>query len=328
MSNIIDIGQDSFLPETAEIGVVPASYSMMPAEVAAALSAQTTQNSPVSKRALTPSECACQGNATSSLAYALGQLGYDFGSEPGRDAISQMSGEVNLHDPLALLDYLQRSPSTALNLVWTLSLDATVVYAIQPYGPFAINAYDRLQQFLREQVVNGVERISIPGHIKGKARLLNGQEVPVLYPDLRGMYSWSTSDLITACVGAEPTGKKEAQLHASKVSGIHNFLDRIYYEVRNLGMTPQERAMNYAATNAFQVVEVYSKAIEHEMKLDSIEVERSPICRPGSDCWDVKLVFFNPAKRLEQARHVYRFTVDVSQVIPVTVGKTRHWDMF
>ena len=86
--------------------------------------------------------------------------------------------------------------------------------------------------------------------------------------------------------------------------------------------------MNYAATNAFQLELVFKDAISGGMKLDSITVERSPICRPGSDCWDVKLIFFNPSKRFEQAKHVYRFTVDVSDVVPVTVGHVRHWDVY
>ncbi|MCP4549327.1 MAG: peptidase S8, partial [bacterium] len=62
--------------------------------------------------------------------------------------------------------------------------------------------------------------------------------------------------------------------------------------------------------------------------LDQIDVERSPICRPESDCWDVKLTFFNPTKRIEQARVVYRFTIDVSDVVPVTVGPVRHWHVY
>ena len=61
------------------------------------------------------------------------------------------------------------------------------------------------------------------------------------------------------------------------------------------------------------------------MDLDTIEVERSPICRQYSDCWDVKLMFFNPSKVFEQARKVYRFTVDVSDVVPVMVGDVRSW---
>lgn len=86
--------------------------------------------------------------------------------------------------------------------------------------------------------------------------------------------------------------------------------------------------MNYAATDAFRLEFVFTSAINAGLKLDIIDVERSPICRPASDCWDVKLTFFNPTKRLEQARVVHRFTVDVSDVIPVTVGKVRSWEVY
>jgi cyanobactin maturation PatA/PatG family protease len=282
----------------------------------------------ISASAIDPSDCACSKNkAPPATAYVLGQIGYDFGTEAKRDAFAQLSG-INVHDPRELLAYLQNDPVSAANLTWTLSLDATVVYAISPYGPFASYTYERLKEFLAAQIDGGVERVSIPGLISGSVRLMSGQEVPVLYPDLRGMYSWSTAELISAIAGAQPNDEKSLLKHRAKAEGVRNFLDRIYYEVRNLGVSAQDRAMNYAATNAFQISEVYGKAIQTDMKLDSINVERSPICRPGSDCWDVKLSFFNPAKRLEQARHVYRFTVDVSEVIPVTVGKVRDWDVY
>ena len=274
------------------------------------------------------SDCGCnQAKAEPEKAYALGQIGFDFGTEAKRDAFQQISG-INIHDPIAVLDYFEVDPASAANVIWTLSLDATVVYAIQPYGPFASNTFDRLKNLLKSQLLDNMERVSVPGLISGSETLLNGQIVPLIFPDLRGMYGWSTNELIELIAGVCPTDKKKAELHANKIEGIQNFLERIYYEVRNLGTTAQERAMNYAATNAFQVSEAYTKAIQADMKLDRIEVERSPICRPGSDCWDVKLGFFNPAKRLEQARHVYRFTVDVSGVIPVTVGKVRHWDVY
>jgi hypothetical protein len=86
--------------------------------------------------------------------------------------------------------------------------------------------------------------------------------------------------------------------------------------------------MNYAATNAFQVARVFESAIGEALELDGIAVEPSPICRPGSDCWDVKLTFFDPTKRLQRARKVYRFTIDVSDVVPVTVGVVRSWSVY
>ena len=90
-------------------------------------------------------------------------------------------------------------------------------------------------------------------------------------------------------------------------------------------MTPQDRAINFAATNAFAFEKVYESALREKMELESINVVRSPICRPGSDCWDVEVYFFYPERQVQTVRRVYRFTVDVSDVVPVTVGPTRSW---
>lgn len=145
-------------------------------------------------------------------------------------------------------------------------------------------------------------------------------------PELRGMYSWNTAALVKAVCGEPPSGNvSKKDEYARRVQGGTNFLLRIYEELRNLGTTSQERAINYAATNTFQIGKVFEEAIKEGLDLDKIEVERSPICRPDSDCWDVKLTFFNPSKVFEQARKVYRFTEDVSDVVPVTVGPVRSW---
>src|SRR5439155_1670789 len=110
-----------------------------------------------------------------------------------------------------------------------------------------------------------------------------------------------------------------------KQAGVRDFLDRVYHEHRNLGMMPQERALNFAATNAYQLEKVYESAMREDMDLESINVARSPICRPGSDCWDVEMYFFYPERQVQTVRKVYRFTVDVSDIVPVTVGPTRSW---
>ena len=60
------------------------------------------------------------------------------------------------------------------------------------------------------------------------------------------------------------------------------------------------------------------------MELDTITVEKSPICRLDSDCWDVKLKFFDPENN-RRAKRVFRFTIDVSDSIPVTLGEVRTW---
>ena len=293
-----------------------------------------------------PSACACGGAESKNdldgsggsngnggggrfqLVYALGRLGYDFGSEARRDYFSQQMGSTAApYDPNQLLNYLSKNPWDASSIIWTLNLDATPIYAVVPQGPFANETFQRLRQFLGQQLTEGVERISVPGMILGKLRLLGGQVVPVILPEIRGMYSWSTSALVQAIQGAPPEEDEAIGRYNQKTEAIVNFLERVYYEILNLGVTPQDRAINYAATNAFEMEKVYELAMRDEMALDSIEVERSSICRPESECWDVKLYFFYPKREAQSLRKVYRFTIDVSDVVPVTVGPVRHWHL-
>lgn len=271
--------------------------------------------------------CGCSGRLT----YATGQLGYDLGGEARRDSIVQSLGEEgNVHVAADVLAHLEKRPWEAEALLWTLNLDATPIYAVRPAGAFAGAAYERLREFLAGQLHEGVERISVPGRVAGHATLFSGQVVPVIVPELRGMFSWSTDALVQLVLGKRPDkeDKETVKKYARASEGIRNFLDRVYYELRNLGQSSEERAINFAATHAFQAAQSFRDAAHHGLVLDTIETERSPICRPGSDCWDVKITFFNPHERLTHARHVHRFTVDVSDVIPVTVGPARSWAVY
>ena len=275
----------------------------------------------------------CRADKTSGvggLVFCLGQIGFDLVTESRRDSIQQhmTHGQANPLDPAQMLAYLDKSPWEATSIVWTLSLDQTPVYAIHPSGPFAAEGYRRLREFLAEQLDGSIERVSIPGRVAGRARLFSGQVLPVVVPDLRGMYSWKTDALVKAVAGNPPAASASAQQkasHAEKLRGVRGFLDRIYHEHRNLGVTAEERAINYAATNAFQIQTVYESALKASMELDSIDVERSSVCRSDSDCWDVKIHFFYPQRQVQTVRQVHRFTVDVSDVVPVTVGPVRSW---
>jgi len=263
--------------------------------------------------------CECGGGAAGlpRLAFAIGQLGFDFGTEARRDSIMQhMDQPANPHDPKQLLAYLGKNPWDTPAIFWTINLGPTPIYVIQGQGAYAKEAYDLLRNFLEEQIKGEIERVSIPGYIEGTARLLSGHVVPVIWPVMRGMYSWNTTKLTEEVCGS--TTSEEAQ-------GVLNFFQRVYEELRNIGIMPQERAINYAATNAFQVKEVYKDAIKSGMELDTIEVGPSPFGRPDSDCWDVKLTFFQPERGFGHPRKSYRFTVDVSDVVPVTVGPMRSW---
>ena len=273
--------------------------------------------------------CECGGKGSQQplqLLYALGTIDYDFPSESRLNSIRQkMRGESRAENPRQLLEYLDANPFDAPAIQWVLKLDNTPIYSIEPAGPFAREAYDLLRRFMREQIEAGVERVSLPGVITGSRRLSSGTVVPSAVPEVRGMYNWTTDALLSALTGPESDAKKPKQERESRAAGVRNFLSRVYYQTRNMGRTPAERALNFAATNAFEVASVFEQVIREEMDLDTIEVVKSPISSVGSDEWDVRLVFFYPQRQVQTVRKVYSFTVDVADVVPSTVGQMRSW---
>jgi cyanobactin maturation PatA/PatG family protease len=283
---------------------------------------------------VTPSGgCGCKAGPA-PLVYALGMLGYDFGTEARRDWFISAMGGANLNPtvPRDLEAFFQGNagatppleghPEAADAVIWTLSFDATPIYAIQPRGPYAAETHLRLRSILQDEYPanpptkgQGVVRVAVPGYISGSVKLFSGQTVPVIHPDLRGMFDWTTQALVAA-VKDQLTGIQ----NVNPDDEINNFLQRIYYEFRNLGVTSRDRALNYTGT----VAVVFGNAIQAELgqgyHLDTIDVQRSTVCRPESDCWDVMLTFYNPRSQMDSARHRHIFPVDVSDVIPVVLG--------
>jgi hypothetical protein len=260
--------------------------------------------------------------------YALGQIAFDFGTEARRDALFQAGGEAVVKDAGALLAFLKDNPWQATAVTWTLQQEETPIYALQPVGPFGRETYERIRELLASQIEEGVTEVSIPGLLGPPIALLNGHQVPVVFPEIRGMFGWSNPVLVKEVLGKRPQDPAKRDEYDQLEAEIGSFLERLYYELSNLGITPQERAVNYAATNLYQVASVYKDAIKKSLKLDKITKERSQVCRPGADCWDVILTLFDPERRYERAREVYRLTIDVSEIIPVTVGKLRRWSVY
>ncbi len=271
------------------------------------------------------------------LVYALGTLGYDFGTEARRDTFKQLMpparfGETlvpaNPYDARQMVDYLAAIPSESKSLIWTLNLELTPIYALEPVGPFGHQVYNVLCELLTgeveaEHAETYIERVSVPGLLSGRtARLFSGQIVPVIeLGNVRGLYGWRTNAMIKAALEAIGDEKvDEARIRRT----LQGFLNRVYYDLRNLGATSHDRALNFSATNAFQAATTFTHAIGEGMELDTITVQKSPICRLDSDCWDVKLKFFDPENN-RRAKRVFRFTIDVSDSIPVTLGEVRSW---
>ena len=342
-------------PETTE-AILKAQKTTEPSEVIAAVVTPSEPATPVvaaqipnpvttsqgvsmpetTTKSVTPSQAA---EPAGGIVYAIGTLGYDFGTEARRDTFKQLMPTAviggievpsNPYDARQMVDYLADNLSEAKSLIWTLNLELTPIYAIEPLGSFSREVYAALQELLSGQVQaedspEYIQRVSIPGRITGRTvRLFSGQVVPVIEPDSpRGIYGWHVNTLVSAAieaVGAEQTEAQESQMRRT----LSSFLNRIYYDLRNLGQTSQDRALNFAATNAFQAAQTFSEAVGAGMELDSINVSKSPFCRMDSDCWDVQLKFFDP-ENSRRARKVFRFTIDVSDLIPVTLGEVRSW---
>lgn len=283
--------------------------------------------------------CGCGAAAKTSmppqLVYAIGTLNWDFGSATREDSFKQAMSDPNapsgapqpsprnLDDLVAFLAKRgNASYSQAFN--WTLNLDATPIYAIQPAGPFAADAYEVLNAILADKTA---PLVSVPGYIAGQVRLQSGQEVPAIVPAVRGLLNWNVDALALHVLGKPPTDsrpQKDKDAYAKRVEVLKDFVSRIYFELRNLGVLPEDRALNFAATNAAQAVKVIDDATSKNLSLDRIKVFRSAICRPGSDCYDVDVTFFDPTN-MNVANTIYRFTLDVSDVIPVSVGEMRNW---
>ncbi len=276
--------------------------------------------------------------AQSAKVYALGTLGYDFGTESRRDTFLRLMPPVevggvlvppNPYDPRQMADYLAMRPSEARSLIWTLEQERSPIYAIKPLGSFGNVVYETLRLLLAGQVdASGgdayVERVSLPGERTGRSlQLFSGQEVPVVkLTAARGLYGWQVDLLIDdALAVAAPDLAPEDVPRVHRA--LRDFLNRIYDDLRNPGSSSKDRALNHAGTNAFQAAEVFARAVAERRSLKDIEILKSPICRLNSDCWDIKLKFFDPDSG--RAKRVYRMSVDVSDLLPVTIGEVRTW---
>jgi cyanobactin maturation PatA/PatG family protease len=319
-------------PSQTEIAIAPPSVSPVISQPNPVNTMSNSTNFVTASEA--PSELAGK-----NLVYSLGVLGYDFGSEARRDSFKQLMPGVsvegtlipaNPYDARQMVDYLGENLPEAKALIWTLNLELTPIYAIEPVGGFSRDVYEVLQSLLDGQIQaetdpNFVQRVSIPGVLTGRSvKLFSGQVVPVVeINNTRGLYGWKVNTLVTAAIASVQEQSNDAEEDAIRRT-LSSFLNRIYYDLRNLGTTSQDRALNFASTNAFQAASTFAQAVGAGYELDSINVEKSPFCRLDSDCWDVKLKFFDP-ENSRRAKKIYRFTIDVSDTIPVTLGEVRSW---
>ena len=177
-------------------------------------------------------------------------------------------------------------------------------------GAFADETYEMLLQLLNAEVLaendpDYIDKISLSGRLTNQTvKLFSGQTIPVLkLYSPRGMYGWTVNSLVENALDTVSAEREEAQEEAMRKS-LTSFLSRVYYDLRNLGQADKDRALNFAATNAFQAVSCIAEAVAIGMEIHSIELEKSPFCRYDSNCWDVKLKFFDPENGLRAKKFI------------------------
>jgi cyanobactin maturation PatA/PatG family protease len=141
---------------------------------------------------LTQQACSCGGGDPPQIVYALGAVWFDFGTEARYDAlVPQIGDPLRANNPAELIAFLRENPQFMVGVTFILMQEQIPLYAIQPAGPFALQTYTAMLDAMEtslDSAHNREQRVSIPGMISGSTRLLNGMTVPVVYPDLRGMY--------------------------------------------------------------------------------------------------------------------------------------------
>ena len=106
---------------------------------------------------------------------------------------------------------------------------------------------------------------------------------------------------------------------------IDRFLGKIYFSIRNRGMSPEERALNAAATNAFNFSPIIVEAGKDGLRSRTLASKEARSIGPGSEYFDVLLTFFDPNDRLGRAPLRSRFTIDVADTVPVMIGEPATW---
>ena len=318
------------------------------------VSSSENNSAAAAAKATTAATAAAAVATPPSLVYALGSIGFDYGTEARRDTFRQSMPMVvrdeagsevrvtaNPYDVFQLTDYLNSRPSESTKLIWTLNLDLTPIYALEAEVGYPEEVYGTLRDALRRGALpndnpNYVSRVSIPGVMTNRSiRLFSGQDIPIVLVQPRGLFEWSEPSLVDAVVDAVMPGADDA--NRTRVSRlVRIFLDKVYFECRNLGVDPADRALNFAATNAFQFAsgilngflsgKVVPGSEDNIYTLDKISVTRSPYCRLGSLCYDVMVRWFDPEND-RRAKSVFQFTVDVSDPLPVTIAPAHQYLM-
>ena len=278
---------------------------------------------------------------------------------------------ANPYDPVQLHDFLAVNPWYSDKLTWLCKHESMPIYALEAEVPFGMDwgstptsnsrgvvsldftyppvsiVHKTFRDALKGQALdpadaNYVSRVSLPGWRTNRTvRLFSGQVLPVVTVQAAGLFTWNETALINSLVGEINVQRGASVGDPVEVETVklilRAFLDKVYYQFRNLGQSGADRAINYAATNAFSLVSELANGFlsgrltprrpdefQALYALDDISVQPSQYSRIDSECYDVIITFFDPTND-RQSRVAYLYVIDVTEVLPVPLAPTRQF---
>ncbi len=271
---------------------------------------------------MAPQEAAPHGEG--ALAFVVGTLGFGFESESRRGYFTEKLGADSSASDRAkmaarLLDK-ETSIDEAGDLVWMVMRNDTAYYAIQPEGPFAAAVYRRLVESLSRQEKKEIDRVVIPGRVRGSKRLSDGTTVPVVVPSLRGMTDLGVEGVMTMLAATPERQTPEAPRDRRK--RVVSLCNGQYDMMNSHGNGMNSRALDYALVSFLQNRSMVEPLIAKDLMITKCENGRSPISPPGADSWDVQITAA-PSTADWLGHLTVSLTIDIGDVVPVIVGSPR-----
>ncbi|MDJ0841342.1 MAG: hypothetical protein QNK37_32830 [Acidobacteriota bacterium] len=250
-------------------------------------------------------------------AYVVGKLSLSYPSQPRKESLLQarkiwQDTDQPTDGRTKTIQFLKGNPYWNEAVHWTIEIDDTPYYILEaPSLKGKIQLGKFLDFLARKESLLG---ISVAGIISGKQRLHTGEELPVIrIVDSR---DWNLYTL--AGVKEPDEAEEEPDADKEKLDKVKNFFDRIFPSIRNHGLKPEDRALNFGVTQAFNLGGLLSNDGANKFGLDNIQVNPSPISRKGSQCFDVRITLFEGEDRTK--KQILRMTIDVNQIYPALVS--------
>jgi hypothetical protein len=275
-----------------------------------------------------------------------------------------VSADGRLNDVEQLVEHLDQNSAEAQKLNWVVNINGEPRYRVQPHGTYADEVFDTLAALALGSSRGSITVASIPGLATGETTTLQSGTVvrDLMVASLRGIHGWHPehvaqqslaavhTDALIGSSGDDTLSRDSSELvnaddrpifaaesttafnwprlrvpaSAEIASAVADFLQLAYFRADQQPEVSRDRALNFAATNGYQIAAAFLDAMNDNLSYVDYRMEYSPFARVGGNCWDLVLCFRDPVKGARAMRE-YRLTVDVIDTLPVTVGRLRSW---